>query len=56
VMLRYPAQTPVVDLLAPVFTLFKWGLLGAAFLLLSIGMVAVIWQSVRGKGRSEQGR
>lgn len=36
VMARFPQQTPVVDVLAPVFSLLKWVFLGAAFLLLFI--------------------
>lgn len=51
VMLRYPAQTPVVDLLAPAFTLFKWVALGAAFLLLALGLGVAAWRWVRGRGR-----
>jgi hypothetical protein len=44
VMLRYPAQTPVVDLLAPLFTALKWGLLGASFGLLLGGVVVAAWR------------
>ena len=44
VMLRYPDQTPVVDLLAPLFTLSKWSLLGASFLLLSAGLAMAAWR------------
>jgi len=42
VMGRYPARTPVVDVLAPAFTLLKWLLLGASFVLLLVGLVATI--------------
>ena len=49
VMLRYPAQTAVVDLLAPVFTALKWGLLGASFLLLIAGIVVAVWRWARRK-------
>ena len=56
VMLRYPAQTPVVDLLAPVFTLFKWALLGAAFLLLALGIVVAAWRWVQGRRREGKSR
>lgn len=52
VMLRYPARTPVVDLLAPLFTSSKWVLVGLSFALLLIGAVAVVWQWVRIKARS----
>jgi hypothetical protein len=44
VMLRYPDQTAVVDVLAPVFTLLKWVLVGGSFALLFIGVVAAIWR------------
>jgi hypothetical protein len=44
VMLRYPAQTPVVDLLAPVFTALKWGFLGVSFVLLFGGIVVAVWR------------
>jgi hypothetical protein len=52
VMLRYPAQTPVVDLLAPLFTALKWGSLGLSFSLL-IGGIAVAtlrWMKKRIRG------
>jgi len=47
VMVRYPAQTPVVDLLAPLFTAFKWGLLGVSFVLLLGGIVVAAWRWAR---------
>ena len=49
VMARYPARTPGIDLLAPVFTLVKWVFVGGSFLLLLVGLVAAIWQWVRTK-------
>lgn len=52
VMLRYPSQTPVVDVLAPVATLAKWVFVGGSFVLLIAGLVAVIWQWIaRAKAR-----
>ena len=39
VMFRYPAQTPVVDVLATVFTPVKWIFVGMGFILLLIGLV-----------------
>jgi hypothetical protein len=53
VMIRYPDQTPVVDLLAPLLTLSKWGLLGVSFLLLSGGTVVAAgrWMARRGQAR-----
>jgi hypothetical protein len=47
VMARYPSRTPVVDALAPVFTLAKWAFVGGSFALLLVGLVAAIWQQVR---------
>jgi hypothetical protein len=44
VMLRYPARTPVVEWLAPLFTLFKWLFVGGSFLLLTIAVGAVTWR------------
>jgi hypothetical protein len=43
VMARYPAQTPVVDWLAPVFTLVKWVFVNGSFLLLLIGILIAAW-------------
>lgn len=42
VMGRYPALTPVVDSLAPVFTFIKWIFVGGSFALLVIGLAAFI--------------
>jgi hypothetical protein len=54
VMLRYPQQTPVVDLLAPLFTALKWGLLGASFLLLFAGVLVAIWRWASGRVRGRE--
>jgi hypothetical protein len=51
VMLRYPAQTAAVDLLAPLFTALKWGLLGVSFLLLLGGIVIASWRWMQQKVR-----
>lgn len=40
VMLRYPNSTPIVDALAPVFTLVKWALVGGSFVLLVLAVAA----------------
>lgn len=57
VMLRYPEQTAVVDLLAPVFTVLKWGFLGASFVLLCGGIVIAVWRWIvsLGSGSSQTG-
>ncbi len=47
VMLRYPATTPVVDVLAPAFTVSKWTFLGVAFVLAGVGTVLVVWDAIR---------
>ena len=39
VMLRYPLRTPVIDVLAVVFTPLKWVFLGGSFLIVLIGLV-----------------
>jgi hypothetical protein len=43
VMIRYPAQTPVVDGLASLFTLSKWALVGGSFVLLLVGIGVAAW-------------
>jgi hypothetical protein len=61
VMLRFPDQTPLVDLLAPVFTALKWSFLGASFVLLFGGIVVGAWRWIaqraesRGSGPGKQG-
>ncbi len=49
VMLRYPSRTPIVDVLAPLFSFTKWIVLGASFILLVIGIAVAVWK--RGKSR-----
>jgi hypothetical protein len=52
VMGRYPDQTAVVALLAPLFTALKWGLLGASFLLLFVGIFIAAWRWTKQRIRS----
>jgi hypothetical protein len=47
VMWRYPARTPVVDVLAPVFTFVKWVFVGASFVLLVVSLVVALRRWVR---------
>ena len=54
VMLRYPAQTPVVDVLASVFTALKWGFIGASFVLLFGGIVVAAWRWTRQRARGRR--
>jgi len=44
VMIRYPARTPVVDILAPAFTLVKWVFVNGSFVLLILGIVIGLWR------------
>jgi hypothetical protein len=53
VMLRFPASKPVVDLLAPAFTLLKWSFVGASFVLLFGGIVVGFWRWSKGRSHTE---
>ncbi len=44
VMVRFPQPTPVLDALAGVFTLLKWGFIAASFALLLAALGAAIWK------------
>lgn len=44
VMARYPARTPVVDVLAPTFTAVKWIFVNGSFVLLLFGIVVGLWR------------
>jgi hypothetical protein len=46
VMFRYPSLTPLVDFLAPWFTLLKWLLILGSFLVLLIGIIAGVRNSI----------
>jgi hypothetical protein len=52
VMWRYPAQTAVIDFLAPVFTMLKWAFVGGSFALLLIGLTAAVWRWLRSRSRT----
>jgi hypothetical protein len=49
VMGRYPDPTPVVDALAPIFTLLKWTFVNGSFVLLLLGLV--VWGAKRLRAR-----
>lgn len=49
VMLRYPAATPVVDVVASLFTILKWTLVGGSFILLIIGLAKYVWLRLKGR-------
>lgn len=59
VMARYPARTPVLAELAPLFTAAKWLTLSASFVLLAIGVIIALAARWRPRGsrppRSEFG-
>jgi len=44
IMGRYPATTPGIDALAPIFTFIKWILVAGSFVLLLISIVMAAWQ------------
>ena len=44
---RYPARTPVVDVMAPVFTFIKWIFVGGSFVVLAVALVAALWHQAR---------
>ena len=51
VMARYPARTPVLADLAPLFTAAKWLTLTTCFVLLAVGLVAALVTAVRRRTR-----
>ncbi|MGW8143834.1 MAG: hypothetical protein ACWGN2_05530 [Anaerolineales bacterium] len=56
VMARYPAQTPIVDWMAGIFTALKWILIGGSFILLVAATLLAIWKKLSQiKGKNEQG-
>ena len=46
-MARYPAQTPVVDLLAGPLTLVKWLFVGGSFMVLVAVAIAAVARRAR---------
>jgi hypothetical protein len=53
VMLRYPDQTAVMDVLAPVFTLVKGIFVSGSFALLLTGIVVGIWRWVSSRSKQQ---
>jgi hypothetical protein len=53
VMARYPARTPVADLLAPAFTLLKWVFVGGSFAALLVVLAAAVWRKAA-QGRRDR--
>jgi len=52
VMARYPALTPGIAHLAPLFTLTKWVFVNGSFVLLLIGIIVALWRR-RGRASSQ---
>ena len=48
---RYPYRTGVVDVLAPVFTLLKWGFLAGSFVLLFAGGGIAAWRWIKERSK-----
>ena len=44
---RYPAHTPVIDLLTPLFTFAKWIFVGGSFVVLVVALAAAVWGRAR---------
>ena len=44
VMARYPLHTPVIDLLAPIFTFSKWVFVGGSFVVLLVVAAVAGWR------------
>jgi hypothetical protein len=48
---RYPARTPIVDLLAPTATFLKWLFVGGSFAALVGVLVIALWQAIARRAR-----
>lgn len=51
VMLRYPQPTPILDHLAPLFTLVKWILVYGSFVVLLAGAVAAVARALKARSQ-----
>lgn len=49
VMLNYPQPTPVLDMLAPIFTLVKWFFVNGSFVILVFALLVAVWKWVRSR-------
>jgi len=47
VMARYPARTPIVDILTPLCSVLKWGFISIAFALLPAFLSLALWKASR---------
>jgi flagellar biogenesis protein FliO len=46
-MIRYPDRTPIIDILAPVFTLVKWVFVAGSFVLLLAAIGVGAWRLLK---------
>ena len=53
VMVNYPQQTFLFDILAPIFTLIKWFFVNGSFVILVPALVVIVWNWVRARGSGE---
>jgi len=51
VMGRYPARTPIIDVLAPMFTFLKWVFVGGSFVVLTIVLGLALRRAVARRAR-----
>ncbi len=49
VMARYPATTPLVDMLASLLTIIKWTLVNGSFVLLLLGAALALWNGLKNR-------
>ena len=47
VMYRYPTSTDILAIFAPIFTSIKWIFIAGSFGLLAVGLIVVIWHSIK---------
>lgn len=47
VMARYPAQTPLLDWVAPLATPIKWLFVNGSFVVVLLGLLALLWRRLR---------
>ncbi|MBN1246939.1 MAG: hypothetical protein JXC32_04735 [Anaerolineae bacterium] len=53
---RYPARTPVVDLLAPIFTFLKWIFVGGSFVVLAAMLLIALWRFAMSRSAGHRNR
>ncbi len=54
VMARYPAPTPLVDVITPIFTSIKWFFVNGSFVVLGLGICVALWVWLARKRQSGQ--